>query len=379
MVNPKGLLGFFQEQGVAFYAGVPDSQLKAFCDELIDQYGVGDQHMIMHNEGGAIAIAAGHYLATGKIPLVYMQNSGLGNSVNPIASLTHEQVYGIPMVLMVGWRGEPGLKDEPQHIKQGAITLALLEILDIAYCLIGAETTMNDIAEFWQQKGLAAFGQGRSIAFVVQKTGFEKTEAHKYSNHFTMPREVAIGVVLDAIGPQEVCVATTGKIARELYELREQQGAGHAREFLTVGSMGHASMIALGMAKADHTHRIWCFDGDGAAIMHLGSMGMIGSQSLANYRHIIFNNHGHDSVGGQMTIAGDLDFAQLATGCGYAGYYLAGNENELREVLNKTADLPGPLLIEVEVQIGSRADLGRPKATPAENRAGLMAFIKERV
>ena len=275
-MDAQHLLSACADAGIDFFTGVPDSQLKGLCDTLFATYGVtGKQHIVAANEGNAIGLCAGHYLATGRPGLCYMQNSGLGNAVNPIASLMDGQVYGLPCLLVVGWRGEPGVHDEPQHGKQGQITLGQLELLDVPYMVLNKAMTEDDFdAAFAKLR--AHLDAGRTAAIVVKKGGLTCSMKPKYGNANAMTREEAVGVIARLAGKRDVIVSTTGKLSRELFELREAMGDGHERDFLTVGSMGHASMIALGIALEQPDRRVWCLDGDGAALMHLGAMAVLG-------------------------------------------------------------------------------------------------------
>lgn len=361
--------------GADFYAGVPDSQLKALCNYLMDRYGSDPaHHIIAANEGNAAALAAGYHLATGKVPVVYLQNSGLGNIINPAASLLNEKVYGIPCLFIVGWRGEPGVHDEPQHVFQGEITLPLLENLDIPAFVIGKTTTEDQVkARLDGYRALLA--QGRQAAFVVRKGALEYSGKTVYGNAHPMAREEAIGQVLAAAGDDPV-VSTTGKASREVYELREGRGQGHGRDFLTVGSMGHSSSIALGIALQRPERRVWCLDGDGAALMHLGAMALIGSSRPANLVHIVLNNEAHESVGGLPTVAGLLDLPAIARACGYPGAVSVNSRSELERALAAAKEAKQLTLIEVKCALGARDDLGRPTTTPQENKAAFMAALE---
>ena len=358
-----------------FFAGVPDSQLKALCSFLMDKYGLDPaHHVIAANEGNAAALAAGYHLATGKTPVVYLQNSGLGNIVNPAASLLNGKVYGIPCLFIVGWRGEPGVHDEPQHIFQGEITLSLLEDLDIPYFVIDKAVTEEQIRAKLEEYG-ALFAQGKQAAFVVRKGALEYSGKTIYTNPSSMSREEAIGCILSASGDDPL-VSTTGKASREVYELREARKQGHSRDFLTVGSMGHSSSIALGIALQKPNRRVWCLDGDGAAIMHLGAMAVIGASRPANLVHVVLNNQAHESVGGMPTVAGKVDLCAIARACGYCSAVSVDSLEELANVL-EAAKAAGQLaFIEVKCALGARADLGRPTTTPQENKAAFMENLE---
>lgn len=356
---------------VDFYTGVPDSQLKPLCDFLMDRFSLDPlHHIIAANEGNAAALAAGYHLATGRVPVVYMQNSGLGNVVNPVASLLNSKVYGIPCLFIVGWRGEPGVHDEPQHIFQGEITLPLLETLDIPYCIIDKTTTEEQIRTKYEEYR-KLFCQGKQAAFVVCKDGLEYTGKTVYWNAYTMTREESIGHILSAVG-EDLVVATTGKASREVFEYRVAQNQDHSRDFLTVGSMGHSSSIALGIALQRPGRRVWCLDGDGAVLMHLGAMALIGANKPANLIHVILNNEAHESVGGMPTVAGMIDLPAISRACGYPHAVSVKNLNELDQVLAVTKQCRQLTLIEVKCALGARNNLGRPTTTVQENKVVFM-------
>lgn len=376
-MDAQHLLSACKDAGIDFFTGVPDSQLKGLCDTLFATYGVaGKQHIVAANEGNAIGLCAGHYLATGRPGLCYMQNSGLGNAVNPIASLMDGQVYGLPCLLVVGWRGEPGVHDEPQHVKQGQITLSQLELLDVPYMALDKAMTEDDFdAAFAEIR--AHLDAGRTAAIVVKKGGLTCSMKPKYGNSNTMTREEAVGVIARLAGKRDVIVSTTGKLSRELFELREAMGDGHERDFLTVGSMGHASMIALGIALEQPDRRVWCLDGDGAALMHLGAMAVLGQKKPANLVHVVINNAAHETVGGMPVCEGNMNLTGMAMTAGYRHVSRAASEMELYQAVDAAMTAGELAFIEVMCAVGARDDLGRPTTTPQQNRDALMKFIQE--
>ena len=372
MIDPKTALDTLQSQGVTFFAGVPDSLLKNLC-ACIDGELSPEHHMITANEGGAVAVAVGHYLATGNVPCVYMQNSGLGNTVNPLLSLVDPEVYSIPMLLVIGWRGEPGVSDEPQHVKQGPVTPALLEAMGISYDIVPEtsegfqETVANAIA--------VAKKEQSPRALLIRKGTFdsyENTSTPENKNVDLMSRETLLEITLETLAGDTVYVGTTGKLSRELFELREKRSEGHEKDFLTVGSMGHASQIALGIAQEVPNKTIVCLDGDGAALMHLGGLVTIGSRKPRNYIHIIVNNGVHESVGGQCVTGSDVDYTALAKSVGYVDAYTIETQLELKEVLRKVENQEKPVLLNCHVCPGSRKDLGRPTISPQTNKDTFM-------
>ena len=360
--------------GADFYTGVPDSQLAALCNYLMDTYGIDPQHhIIAANEGNCTALAAGYHLATGKVPVVYMQSSGEGNIINPVASLLHEKVYGIPMLFVIGWRGEPGVHDEPQHIYQGEVTLRLLEDMDIAYQVISPETTSEELAQYMVQFR-ELFAAGKCAAFVIRKKALSFDGSITYSNQNTMCREEIIRHIVQVSGTDPV-VSTTGKASRELFELREAAGQAHQYDFLTVGSMGHSSSIALGIALQKPQQRIWCIDGDGAALMHLGAMAVIGSQKPQNLIHIVINNAAHETVGGMPTVAGTADLVGIAESCGYEAAVRVTDYDALDAALQAAKSAGKLTLIEAACALGARIDLGRPTTTAQENKQAFAKYL----
>lgn len=356
------------------FCGVPDSQLKAFCDYLMEKEGISQRHIIAANEGNCAAIAAGYYLATGKVPVVYMQNSGIGNIINPAASLLHDKVYGIPCLFVVGWRGEPGVHDEPQHLYQGEVTIRLLEDMDFSVFVVDRDTSPEQLQQELERRRSDLEG-GKSVALVIKKGALAYEGAVSYHNRYTMKREEIIRLVTEQ-SADDIVVSTTGKASRELFEIREHAGQGHQRDFLTVGSMGHSSSIALGIALQKKASRVWCIDGDGAALMHMGAMAVIGSMRPHNLIHIVINNNAHETVGGMPTVAGNVDLPGVARACGYERAVSVDSYEELSAALKEAKQAGVLTLIEAKSAIGSRADLGRPTTTAKENKQGFMEYVK---
>jgi phosphonopyruvate decarboxylase len=374
MIRPDFFIEKLRENGIDCFAGVPDSLLKNICAYITDHS--DDQHnIITANEGAAVGLAAGHYLATGKPACVYMQNSGEGNIINPLASLTDPEVYNIPVLLLIGWRGRPGVHDEPQHVKQGKVTTGLLNTMGVNYDVLSKE---ENKVEKQIEKAVEALNRKEVYALVIEKDTFETyTLQNVEKNNLTMSREEAIQTVTAALDEKDVIVSTTGMISRELFEYRTAINQGHERDFLTVGSMGHASQIALGIALEKQDRRVWCFDGDGATIMHMGSMAIVAQKAPKNYVHVVFNNGAHDSVGGQPTVGLNIDLPRVARAVGYPHTYSVSNNEDLQEILNEISKMDGLTLLEVRVKKGNRKDLGRPTTTPVENKEALMKFLQK--
>ena len=375
MLSPAAYLRILRDAGIAFFTGVPDSLLKEICACITDTL-PPERHVIAANEGASVGLALGHYLGTGELPLVYMQNSGLGNAINPLLSLASNQIYGVPLVLMIGWRGEPGHTDEPQHMHQGRVMLDMLAAMDIEFDILS-----SNIDEARKQTSALAQTARKTqapVALIVRKGSFEtyKPRAKKPSGSYTLTREQAIIKAADSLPPGAVVVGTTGMPSREIFEHRTRTGTGHHRDFLTVGGMGHASAIALGLAAGRPDQRVYCFDGDGAVLMHMGSLAIAGQSGARNLVHLVFNNAMHGSVGGQPTVGFQVDFRAIALACGYTAATLATTAREIETALTAAAQASSPHFIEIRVKGGHRADLGRPTTTPAENKRALQAFLR---
>lgn len=373
MLEPKDVFGWFGDRGVTFFTGVPDSLLKDFC-AYVTEHAPSEQHVITANEGGAIALAMGHHLATGGIALVYMQNSGLGNTVNPLTSLASAQVYGVPMLLLVGWRGEPGKHDEPQHKQMGAVTEAALAAIEVPYQILSAEP--ETAARQVKESLIAIAEQSRPYALLVRKGSFAKYAASSTKARYPLTREEAIAAITADLPERALVVSTTGKPSRELYEIRARREQPHDSDLLTVGGMGHASQIALGVALGQPSRAVYCLDGDGAVLMHMGGLTTIATLAPQNFRHVVLNNGAHDSVGGQPTVGFEVDFCRIAEGCGYRSSVRADNAAELEAALGDFHGRPGPCLLEVRVRKGARAELGRPAMSPRELKLRFSKFAR---
>ena len=361
--------------GADFYTGVPDSQLKPLCNYLMHTYGIdSSHHIIAANEGNCAAIAAGYHLATGKVPVVYMQNSGEGNIINPAASLLNRKVYAIPMIFVIGWRGEPGVHDEPQHVYQGQVTVKLLEDMEIEHFIVAQETTVDELAKA-MEIFRSILSRGKDVAFIIRKGALTGAPKMEYANSNKLVREQVIRHIV-SISQEDPIISTTGKASRELFEIREANGQSHEYDFLTVGSMGHCSSIALGVALNKPQQKIWCIDGDGAALMHMGALAVIGKHKPTNLIHIVINNGAHETVGGMPTVAGNMNWVNLAKACGYP-YVISVNDIKTLDkelVLAKKRD--ALTLLEIKCALGARANLGRPTTTSLENKQSFMKYLR---
>ena len=373
-IKPAEFYDQLASHGVEFFTGIPDSLLKEFC-LCIDDRIPGDKHIIAANEGNAVALATGYYLAQKSLPLVYMQNSGLGNAINPLLSLCDPDVYSIPLLVMVGWRGEPGVKDEPQHAKQGKVQLELLDAMDIPYEIISKDD--DQFAKKISNAIEIAKTKYRPVVLLIKKGTFEKySNDTQCSYDQRMNREEALEIILGNLDDNAIVVSTTGKTSREIFEIREKNRQSHEKDFLTVGSMGHCSAIALGIALAKPHRQVVCIDGDGAMLMHLGSLTSIATLKPKNFRHILMNNEVHESVGGQETAAKKLDLSAIVEAVGSSKIFKAETSDDLESNFNDFISCTGPSFLEVKIRPGSREDLGRPTIKPVDNKENFMKFLE---
>ena len=375
MISPEFFFNVCKDKGVDFFSGVPDSLLKNICSYITDNT-PSENHIIAANEGNALAIGVGYHLSTGKVPLIYMQNSGLGNVINPLLSLADQDVYSVPLLMMIGWRGEPGVKDEPQHKKQGRVTVALLEAMEIPYKVLTADSNIEEAKVALKAMLSIAKKENKPCALLIKKGFFED---YKFQSDILyerpLYREQAIEIIVNNLNEPDIVVSTTGVASRELFEYREKLKSGHEKDFLTVGGMGHVSQIALGIALQKKNRQVYCLDGDGSLIMHMGTLAINASMNCRNFKHIVFNNSAHDSVGGQPTVGGRMDIPSIALNVGYQWAKMVSEESEIRLALNEMANIDGPALLEIQVKKGFRENLGRPTTTPIQNKEAFMGFV----
>lgn len=373
MIDPQTFINCLQENNVDFFAGVPDSLLKEFC-ACLEHVAPSGQHVITANEGGAVALALGYHLATGKTPLVYLQNSGLGNIINPLLSLADAEVYSVPMLLVIGWRGEPGVHDEPQHKKQGRVMLSMLQAMEVPYFILGQELEASNAA--LAEALVTVRRTSAPVALVIKKGTFQPFSTPGLAKAaFELSREAAIHQVLEELDTRDIVVATTGMASREVYEYRVRKEQGHQCDFLTVGGMGHAAHIALGLALQKPDRSVYCLDGDGALLMHMGGLAIAGVLKPRNLKHIVLNNGAHDSVGGQPTVGFAVDLLHIARAASYEQAFRAQTCSELKTSMRELKHSGGPSLLEIRVRRGSRKDLGRPTSTPVQNKHSFMEFL----
>ena len=375
MIHPEFFFNVCKKEDVDFFSGVPDSLLKNICSYIADNT-PSENHIIAANEGNALAIGVGYHLSTGKVPLIYMQNSGLGNVINPLLSLADQEVYSVPLLMMIGWRGEPGVKDEPQHKKQGRVTVALLEAMEIPYKVLTADSNIEEAEVTLKAMLSIAKKENKPCALLIKKGFFED---YKFQSDILyerpLYREQAIEIIVNNLNEPDIVVSTTGVASRELFEYREKLKSGHEKDFLTVGGMGHTSQIALGIALQKKNRQIYCLDGDGSLIMHMGTLAINANMNCRNFKHIVFNNSAHDSVGGQPTVGGRMDIPSIALNVGYQWAKMVSEESEIRLALNEMANIDGPALLEIQVKKGFRENLGRPTTTPIQNKEAFMGFV----
>ncbi len=373
-IKPEELYNILSSQGIDFFTGVPDSTIKYFCFYLEDDLPKSN-HVIAANEGNSIAIATGYHLSTGKIPLVYMQNSGLGNAINPLTSLVDKELFAIPMLIMIGWRGEPGKKDAIQHLKDGRIQIDLLESLELPYTILPSEN--YDIESQISDSIKVAKESQSPYVILVRKNSFEPyySKDSRTNPSSLMSREEAISGIIDQLTIDDVVISTTGKASRELHDLRNRSDSMNKGDFLVVGSMGHASSIALGVALQESERNIYCIDGDGALIMHMGALCTIGKYSTPNFRHILINNFSHESVGGQESSSDVTDYSELSKAVSYNNYFKISKMSEFQKIFRNFQKNIGPSFLEIVVAPGSRSDLSRPDFTPLENKKRFMEFL----
>ncbi len=369
MVDTLSFYNSLINNSIDFFTGVPDSLLSDFC-ACVKENSPKEKNVITANEGNAVAMAAGYHLSTGRIGCVYMQNSGEGNAVNPLLSLCDKEVYSIPLLMIIGWRGEPGKHDEPQHVKQGKVTLSLLEAMGIKYIVLSENYAEELSAAIKYIKE-----NSEPFALVIKKGLFSPYKISKAKYDYPLTREAALKVLLGNLQKDDIIVSTTGKTSREIFEIREANGEGHSNDFLTVGSMGHTASIAYGVSIGTDKN-VWCIDGDGSFIMHMGGMAVIGSKLPKNFKYILNDNHAHESVGGQPTCSASLDIPAILKACGFKDVLVAETEEEIKAGVNKLKDESGVAMV-LRTRQGSREDLGRPTTTPIENKIALMKKLGE--
>ena len=368
MIPPSDFCGELLDAGLDLFVGVPDSLLKDFCAYVSSDAFPGE-HVIAANEGSAVGMACGYHMGSGRAGVVYMQNSGEGNAVNPLLSIADPEVYSIPMLMVIGWRGEPGVRDEPQHAKQGAVTCAILETMGIPYEVIDPRAWKGQLS------GLVStmWTGSRPVAAVVRKGTFGKCPFEPEDNGFPLSREEALEALLGCLRRDELVVSTTGKTSREVFEIRERRSQDHSGDFLTVGGMGHTSSIAYGMSMGT-IRNVWCVDGDGSFIMHMGALAAMAADRRANFKYVVNVNGAHESVGGQPTAGQDIDVVAILRAVGFEEVVEAVTPDEIKRGI-ELLRASGKSALVLRTHQGSRSDLGRPSTPPQENKLALMERI----
>lgn len=351
MLDQKRVFQTLAENGVNFFTGVPDSYLNGFCNYALEN--CGERNVIAANEGNAVGIAAGHYLASKEIPLVYMQNSGMGNAINPLASMADERVYAIPMLLLIGWRGQGDSEpNHPQHALQGEITPTLLETMHIPYTVLADS---DDEFVLTAERALKYCRENRrSYALIAPKGVMAAADKpNNTDDTYPMSREEAIEVFLNRMPADTIYTATTGRATRELFFLRERRNETKAHDFLNVGSMGHASSVALGIALENPNRYVVALDGDCAAMMHMGAMTMASKVNAPRLMHVVLNNGAHESVGGQPSAGHRVDFTKIAEACGYETVgHAVTTQAELEQAIDALKDCGRASFIDCRIHKG---------------------------
>jgi len=357
MIKIESLFSYLKKKNITFFTGVPDSILKE-SKYILDKLEFKN-HIVAHNEGGAIGIGAGYYLKTKKIPCVYFQNSGLGNAINPLVSMVHKNVYSIPMLLLIGWRGAPKIsKDEPQHLLQGKITEKMLKLMNIRYC------TIDHTKDFKQLGKIIDISKKKQVpvACLIKKNTLKKNFDEikkKKVDKIKLKRHEIIDFIIRKNYKNIKIFSTTGYTSRELYQLRKFNKS-NTKDFLNVGAMGHTSMIALGYSLKNKKHKTLCLDGDGSLIMHMGTLPVIGENQIKNFKHIVFNNEVHESVGGQKTPQKNTNFKKLSLSCGYSKYFFSNSLSDFKKKYALFLKSNGPSFYEIKISSGSLKNLERP-------------------
>ena len=373
MIKASQLINLLTKEELNFITGIPCSILKDFLSGLSEKKGQ-IEHIIATSEEEAMSIGVGYYLATAKIPIVYMQNSGLARSVDVLTSLANKEVYNVPILLLISWRGDPSKKDEPQHLKMGKITPKILKTLNIPYTVL-SDSKPKIVKEI---KVAKKYLENNSLpyAIIIKKGLIKPDQTKKQKDVYLLSREETIKIIINNLKNDEVIISTTGKTSRELFEYRETKKQSHKTDFYTVGSMGCSAAIALGIALGKPKKKIFVFDGDGSVLMQMGSLATIGHYLPKNFYHIIFDNNTYDSTGGQKTVSDTVNFNKIAFACGYKNVKTVFTQKKLVNIIQNLKMSSGPKMLVIKIKNGSRKDLGRPTITPSENKKLLMNFLK---
>ena len=352
MIKVQSLINLLKKNGSDFFTGIPDSVLKELSSLLVNN----KKHLIATNEGSAVSIGIGYYLSTKKIPVIYMQNSGLANALNPLISIAHKKVYSIPLILIIGWRGSPRVNDEPQHNVKGKITEQLLKLLNISYTIIRSN---SDLKKFDKQIKLAKKNK-TAVACLVESGTLEKNKKLiKKKDFYSLNKELFLKVLLENLPKKTKIVSSTGYTSRELMYVRKNYKLKNGKDFYMVGGMGHTSSVALGYSLSSKNKTV-CIDGDGSLLMHLGSIKTIGTFAKKNFKYILLNNNCHDSVGGQNTYANEINFEKLSKSFGFKKFYSIKNNQKLKNNIKNFLSTSDLSFLEVKIANSKIKNLPRP-------------------
>ena len=352
MIKVDALINLLKKNNTNFFTGVPDSVLKELSSYLKNKR----NHIIATNEGAAVSIGIGHYLSTKKIPCIYMQNSGLSNALNPLISIAHKKVYSIPLILVIGWRGSPRIKDEPQHNVKGKITQQLLKLLNIKYTVLKSN---KDFAKFDKQIKYAKKSKS-IVACLIERGTLQKIiKSNSKKDFYNLDKEFFLKKLLEELPSKSKVIASTGYNSRELMYLRKKFNFNNSKDFYMVGGMGHTSSVALGFSLSSK-NKTFCIDGDGSFLMHLGSIMTAGNFANKNFKYILLNNNTHDSVGGQSTNADNIDFDRLSKSLGFKKFYSIKKKQNLRKIIKNFIKINSPSFLEVKVTNSKIKKLPRP-------------------
>jgi phosphonopyruvate decarboxylase len=360
---PRGLVDVLVSCGVRFATGVPDSLLAPLCDQVDDRRSI--QHIIAASEGSALALGGGHYLATGQRPLIYMQNSGLPNAINPYLSMCHPSAYAIPSIWVIGWRGEPGVPDEPQHRAIGAATEGLLALLNVpVFMLRSGDADELDRLEAWMQDR----EQGTVAVLVSARAVDADRRAPRRLEARPLKRREVLEHLVTGLDEEDTIFAGIGHVGRELLAVRGGAPTEFAGDLLCVGGMGHASQFALGFALARPERRVWCLDGDGAFTMHMGACSWLTRHPEQRFIHVLFDNGVHASVGGQPVCGQAVDFGRIAGALGYQHIERVSTLPAAQAALDQARARRAPTFLWCMVDERSASGLPRPRLELAARR-----------
>ena len=354
MIKIDSLINVLKKNDINFFTGIPDSiliELSRFLQNKNKR-----KHIRATSEGSAISIGIGHYLSTKQVPCIYMQNSGLSNALNPLISITSKKVYNIPLVLIIGWRGSPRVKDEPQHNVKGKITESILKLLNIKYTIVRSG---NDLSQFNKIVKNAKKNNNIAACLIEQGTIKKIKKTYNKKNFYKLNKELFLKTLLETLEKNSKVISSTGYNSRELMYLRNKYKLINTKDFYMVGGMGHTASVALGYSLSTKKKTI-CIDGDGSFLMHLGSIKTAGTFANNNFKYILLNNNSHDSVGGQNTYANNIDFEKLSKSLGFKKFYKIKNNKNLKQNIKRFLKGNNLNFLEVKITNSKIKNLPRP-------------------